>query len=356
MKILIYRIGSLGDNLVALPAIIAIKNKFPTSKLYLLSDIQSNSLISGKDVFEGSGLFEGYIQYPSGVGLFRKILQLFVFLGLLIRLKNFHFYILGYLAPSDRTKSQIKRDLLFFKWANIKNVIGADGPFTFEIQNSLDPLLKYRSEADYLLERLKRSGIKTPTTGKAKYELALNTSDIKQFNESLPSFSNSKKQWIGIGPGSNMPAKIWPLERYKEVLKKMIKKFVLWPVVFGGEADKEIGEKLIKYLGMGYNLAGRLTIRQSAVGLKKCRFYLGNDTGTMHLAAAVGTPCVAIFSSRDKPGKWYPYGNNHTILRTSISCEGCMLVKCVKRRMECLTTIHSDLVLNACVKMMKKKR
>ncbi|HTK37882.1 MAG TPA: glycosyltransferase family 9 protein, partial [Pyrinomonadaceae bacterium] len=82
--------------------------------------------------------------------------------------------------------------------------------------------------------------------------------------------------------------------------------------------------------------------------LHKCTLYLGNDTGTMHLASAVGVPCVAIFSAADRAGQWEPFGNNNYVLRKRVECEGCGLDICCFQNM-CLDLISADEVYAACV-------
>jgi ADP-heptose:LPS heptosyltransferase len=66
------------------------------------------------------------------------------------------------------------------------------------------------------------------------------------------------------------------------------------------------------------------------------------------MAAAVGVPCVAIFSSRDYPGRWYPQGEGHRVFRSQIECEGCGLVECIEKQMECIKRISANEVLDAC--------
>jgi heptosyltransferase-3 len=99
-----------------------------------------------------------------------------------------------------------------------------------------------------------------------------------------------------------------------------------------------------------------LNVREGIAALQKCALFLGNDTGTMHMAVAAGIPCVAIFSSRDYPGNWYPYGNNHIVFRTPIDCEGCMLERCIERKMECILSIDEDQVYAAAQKMLGSSR
>ena len=94
--------------------------------------------------------------------------------------------------------------------------------------------------------------------------------------------------------------------------------------------------------------AGALGIRQSLAALRRCRLYVGNDTGTMHLAVAAGTRCVAIFSARDRPGLWEPYGSGHRVLRRKIECEGCELMECTEKGNACTLAIGVDEVVSAC--------
>src|SRR5439155_161076 len=105
---------------------------------------------------------------------------------------------------------------------------------------------------------------------------------------------------------------------------------------------------LLNHWGRRYNAAGALGIRSGLAAMKRCRLFVGNDTGTMHMAAAVGVRCVAIFSSRERPGLWYPHGSGHRVFRTTIECEGCGLVECLERGNECIKSITTDDVLNAC--------
>ena len=148
-----------------------------------------------------------------------------------------------------------------------------------------------------------------------------------------------------------MPVKIWPEDRYREVVADLITEFDLWPVVFGGPEDRDRGDRLLRSWRRGYNGAGALSLRSSASALARCRLYLGNDSGVMHLAAAAGVPCVALFSARESPGSWYPYGGAHRVLRSQIDCEGCMLVECIDRRMECLMAISTAEAFEACTQI-----
>ncbi|MFM8315667.1 MAG: glycosyltransferase family 9 protein, partial [Deltaproteobacteria bacterium] len=106
-----------------------------------------------------------------------------------------------------------------------------------------------------------------------------------------------------------------------------------------------------------------ITQSQNALGLpigtvaglmSLCDLYIGNDTGPMHLAASVGTTCVAIFSARAPRGHWYPLGEKHLIFRDDIDCAGCHFQTCDVRKLECLDFIQPQDVLNACSNLLTK--
>jgi len=104
---------------------------------------------------------------------------------------------------------------------------------------------------------------------------------------------------------------------------------------------------LVESLGNGRQCRGCPECAAGAAALSHCRMYVGNDTGTMHLAAAVRIPCVAIMSALDWPGHWSPYGSGHTVLRRHVPCEGCMLSVCTTEGLRCLKEIGTEEVVSA---------
>jgi len=146
-----------------------------------------------------------------------------------------------------------------------------------------------------------------------------------------------------VGPGSKMPSKVWPLERFREVGSRLLQNYPdCMLLVVGGRDDVARGEELCSVWGpRARNLAGELSPYGSAEVLRQCVAYVGNDTGAMHLAGMVGTPCVALFSARDYPGQWEPYGTGHIVLRHETECAGCMRIDCPYEN-KCLNLITVD--------------
>ncbi len=126
-------------------------------------------------------------------------------------------------------------------------------------------------------------------------------------------------------------------------------------MVHRGPEDVELAKFLTSQWHRGYIGAGGLTIRQAMACMSKCVFFLGNDAGTMHMAVSAGLKCVAIFSARDYPGKWDPYGSDHVILRKRVPCEGCLQGEC-PNNMKCIELITVKEVFHSCARIISGTR
>ena len=156
---------------------------------------------------------------------------------------------------------------------------------------------------------------------------------------------------IGLGPGSRAPKKEWPRDRFAELGKWLQERFQARILLLGGAKEKSLGVDLSERIGLAcLNAAGQMTLRQSAALLERCSFYIGNDSGPAHMAAAAGIPLV-VFSCHPENGpdaSFYspvrigPYSSNCTIIRPKNfrpPCEG----SCAADRPHCILgiSLHS---------------
>ena len=345
---LIFRVGHLGDTVIALPALWAIRSRFPDAHITLLSNLYADSdRVSPDRVIPPVGLIDDYLKYPSHDGSIGplRLAQLWR------SLRKRRYDALVYLAPRLRQQRDVRRDLLFFKLSGIQEVIGQHGFATLPSRKAGQPLPACEHEVDHLLRRLSLSDVPVPAAGNVTVELALTDQEIEAakfwLRSRLPAPRGSARL-VGFGPGSKWPSKVWPLDRFAEVGRRLIQEENIYPIVFGGSEDRLPGQHLLDSWGRGALAAGELSVRQSASALAHCRLYIGNDTGTMHLAAAVSTPCVVPMSALDWPGRWNPYGRGHTVFRRPVSCEGCLLEVCTEEGLRCLLEISAAEVLTAC--------
>ncbi len=243
---------------------------------------------------------------------------------------------------------------MFFKLAGIRQHIGTK----YLLKNYLPlkpkpPLPVMDREYDYLLKCLTEEGMAAPQGGSESKGLLLSEAEMEAaknwFRENVgPNYSGLNL--VAVVPGANWESRIWPEEKYTETLLRLITNKDIFPVIFGGPSEVNKGEAIIKVLNRGVNASGKFGIRESAAAISLCKMYLGNDTGPMHLAALVGTPCVAIFSAIDYPGRWHPSGSRDIVLRKTVPCEGCHSRHC-KFNHECLETSVTE-VYRACLKVL----
>ena len=351
-RILVYRIGSIGDTVVALPALWEIRRRFPNAHIALLSNAPENkNYASARSVLPEEGLIDQWLTYPTRDGRTKASRSMW---QLLLELRRQHFDSLVYLAPRGRKRIDVWRDLLFYYVAGMHRVFGHKGVDRLPERDFGRPQPTMEHEADHLLRRLELSNIPVTPLSDRTMDLAITASESEYVREWLAAQLGTGfdvGNLIGIGAGSNWGSKTWPEERYAELGQRLIHELDVFPIILGGPNDIERNERLIALWGRGVNAAGQLTVRQTAAALAKCRLYVGNDTGTMHMAAAVGTSCVVAFSAQDLPGRWYPYGKGHIVLRHAVPCAGCMLREC-DRDLQCLTLIEVEDVLEACRKVL----
>lgn len=354
-RILIFRIGSLGDTLVAVPAMWRVREAYPDARITLLCDRQAGKdYVLAPDLLRNSGIVDDFMVYPvhtiDGVRRVKRSTRA----RLLLRLRLRRFDTLIYLAPSGRSGDQVERDRKFFRWAGVGNILGMQSVRPVPPPGSRTPLAPMPTEADLFLERLDHAGVPARSP---RIDIGIASADrqrVVDWTARLP--PDGGRRWLGVGPGSKMPAKVWPKERYADVVAGLIRRFDIWPVVFGDAGDRVIGLELVEEWGRGHVAAGELDLRASIAALERCAIYLGNDTGTMHMAAAAGVRCVGVFCSHAPPGLWYPYGEGHRVFRTQIDCEGCALQECIERRMECILRITPLEVSRGCDELLAAPR
>ncbi len=166
--------------------------------------------------------------------------------------------------------------------------------------------------------------------------------------------------WIGLNAGAEYgPAKRWPKERFVEAARGLHLRLGCGFAIFGGKADVPLAEEIAAALqvpGPGRRapvrvLAGRTSLRELCAALAACRVVITNDTGPMHVAAAVGTPVVVPFGSTspELTGPGLPGDPRHQLLRAAAPCAPCFLREC-PIDLRCMAGITTDLVVDAVVR------
>jgi heptosyltransferase II len=155
---------------------------------------------------------------------------------------------------------------------------------------------------------------------------------------------------IGICAGAEYgPAKRWPLEKFAEVIRLCAARHpqAEW-VFFGAPGEAAMGEQLSSLVGgvRHQDLVGKTRLGELIRELRTCRLLLTNDTGTMHLAAALGVPTVSLFGSTE-PVLTGPVGARHTVIRHHVPCSPCFRRECPFGHYDCMRLIGPERVAQA---------
>jgi heptosyltransferase II len=166
--------------------------------------------------------------------------------------------------------------------------------------------------------------------------------------------SNLKDQAsLGLCPGAEYgPAKRWLPERFAEVAESISNGSNRKWILFGTKNDAAVGEMIATKLGdKCVNRIGQTSLDELISELGDCRALLTNDTGTMHLAALLGVPVVAVFGSTE-PQLTGPIGENHIVIRRHVECSPCFLREC-PIDFRCMKEVTTEEVARAIMSILK---
>jgi heptosyltransferase-2 len=145
---------------------------------------------------------------------------------------------------------------------------------------------------------------------------------------------------IGLAPGATYgPAKRWPKECFAELADRLMTECRAKVMLLLGPQERELGGEIRSLTRQAPLLWERnFPLLEVAALIKRCRVFIANDSGLMHMAAAVGTPVIALFGSTS-PVWTSPGGPGHLVLRKPIACSPCFQRRCALNTYECLTSI-----------------
>ena len=159
------------------------------------------------------------------------------------------------------------------------------------------------------------------------------------------------KRIVAVHPMALWPTKLWKSQSFSELADRLEKELGLGVIFTGGEQDRASVEEITARVSSSpVNFCGRLDLLELAALFNRCALVISTDTGPMHLAAAMGTPVVALFGPTS-PARTGPYGPGHVVVRTGVPCSPCFKRRCADPK--CMYEITPDLVLQAVEQVLK---
>jgi lipopolysaccharide heptosyltransferase III len=305
-SVLIFRIGSLGDTVVALPCFHRIARSFPDARRVLLTNIPTSpKAATVESVIGNSGLVHEVIHFPAPPRRPRELLSL----GAQIRRTQAK--TLVYVA--DRKLFPTLRDVLYFRACGIRKVIGA--PLSRDLRRlRIDPeTANCEREAERLARCLAPLGPIDLHDPRA-WDLHLLAEEQGAADTALATLSG--RDFIAVSIGTKWPVNDWGDTNWAALIRSLSAEWADQALVFfgaGDEFDRSAG-LAVEWRGPTLNLCGQLLPRASGAALRKALVFLGHDSGPMHLASAVGVPCIAIFGNHYPPKRWHPIGEYHRLI------------------------------------------
>ncbi len=339
--ILVIKLSSLGDIVHTLPAVAAIRKRFPSAQMSWLVKSQWASILEGNpDVDEVWSVDVSWSHWPR---LIRDLRQrqydlVIDFQGLL------RTGLLGVLAGASR-RVGFARAREGAPWMYTHRVPLAKG---HESSWRLIPM--HAVDRNLAIAQFLGADISWPI-----FHLP-GLSEDEQYIRDL--FHRSKVEGneplIALAPWSRSALKSWPLSCFVELAEELMRSFSARVVVLGGPSDMASVKEFQRLESQGLvNLVGKLSLRQLPPLLRKMNMVIGNDSSLIHLAAGVKTPVLAIFGPTE-PKATGPYPlTGHSVRRTELPCSPCGQRTCRNPLyLECLHTISVSSVLETMQEMM----
>jgi heptosyltransferase-2 len=178
-----------------------------------------------------------------------------------------------------------------------------------------------RHEVERALDMIRALG---GTVHDEQLEIWLGPDDENTASQILKSHNIAEDQLlVTIAPGKLDPNRRWPVSNFAAVAKWMKNEFGAAIIVVGGEEDRHLGQELEVKVGDVINAVGRTTLRQTAALIKRCRLFVGNDSGPKHIATAAGVQVIEINAHPrtgsplhlHAPSRFGPWGPSHQVIQ-----------------------------------------
>ncbi|MBF0530785.1 MAG: lipopolysaccharide heptosyltransferase II [Deltaproteobacteria bacterium] len=205
-------------------------------------------------------------------------------------------------------------------------------------------------ETEYYLRILSKAGLQAPWSPPV-FHLAPEMS--ARAEAWLAEFSPEKPFLLGLAPGAAYgSAKQWPADRFAAAARMILSVRPGRALIFGSQSETEVAARVSENLGSAaVDLSGRTGLAEAAALIKRCHLFLTNDSGLMHVAAAVGTPLVAVFGSTN-PKTTAPVGQMVKMIRHPVTCAPCLKPICTQPTHSCMEAVTPAEVATAGLELM----
>ena len=313
------------------PAVRAIRQRFPSTHISLLAKpwvvpvFESSKHIDQLLIYDDNGRHKGIL------GKFRLARDL----------KKYHF------DAAILLQNAFEAALITFL-ADIPIRIGYDTDvrqlfLTHAVSCTNE--IKKKHQTGYYLNIIRGIGIKEDNR-----ELYLRLNQKDRFRAEkilLEQHLSLDDKIVGINPGATYgPAKQWPFDRYARLADKIQTFTKAHIIIFGGPNDRNLGKKISQKMQYRpIDLSGKTSLGEAMALIERCDLFITNDSGLMHVAAALDVPLIAVFGSTNSITTG-PLSQNSRIVQVPLECSPCLRPECPKGHLNCMDQISVKMVFN----------
>jgi len=331
-RLLIRSTNWIGDAVMTTPAVRAIRNNFPRAEISLLAKpwvvpvFQHSPHVDRIIVYDGNGRHRGT---GGKLRLARELRQYRFDAAILLQ-------------------NAIEAALITWL-AGIPCRIGFDTDgrrllLTHPVRRTRE--VKTIHQTGYYLAMLAGAGLQP---GSPELFLELGAEDRQQAARNLAQWGiTDGRRLIGINPSATFgPTKQWFPERFAALADRLQAKYDATIAIFGGPGDRVLGDRIAGAMRKApIDLCGRTGLGEAMALIAACDLFITNDSGLMHVAAALQVPLIAIFGSTD-PVTTGPFRPASRVVKSEIDCAPCLKPQCPLSHMNCMRDITVDMVFTA---------
>jgi heptosyltransferase II len=338
-RIVVRATNWVGDAVMCMPAFDALRRNFPESCIAVLARPWVAAL------FENHPGVDEVISYTRGQGFFKDLMERFRIIGL-IRRRGFDLAVLFQNAFEAGLLTYMGRVPLRVGY----NTDGRRCLLSHAVIR--DPEILKKHQVEYYLTVLRAMGWEAPTS---EPHLHVGQKETAVVRGLLASRGIGEDDFlVGLSPGAIFgPAKRWPVSRFAAMGDRAIEHWRARVVLLGSEKDGSTCLDLARAMKYeAVNLCGKTSLGEAMALIKRCRFFLSNDSGLMHVGAALRVPTVAVFGSTN-PITTGPKGKWTRVVRHNLDCSPCLKPEC-RNGYPCLLSIQPDEVWEAMEKLRRE--
>lgn len=319
-KILICEYFLLGDLIMAMTSIKAIREKYKDRKIDLLGSEYARDLLSQEAIFNEVATFKcpwAYNDY--------SLTNIISLIKILIRMRKANYDL------AIDCRGDIRNNALLY-------LIGAKRRVSYDISGGgsfLTDIVAYDNKLDHQTEDnehlVKSMGIVINDNIEIIKLTKQEECNAKNVIAGLG--INANKMLIGIHPGAGKEKRLWPTYRYKKLIDLILKENDADIIILSGKTDEKVAKEIKNNFAQKVHYVSNMKIRALAAIMACCNIFIGLDSGPTHLALAMGIPTIALYGPNppDFVGPYKPRAKCRSIFKDGLDCRPCLRNECINK-------------------------